>query len=133
MMRASGRRAVRLHRRDVGRLFVENGAHRFDEGRPLKRMPAGHQLVQHRTEREDVGAMVGRLCPHLLRRHVTRRAEHHARGGPDVARRVHIRVGFSKFGKTKIENLDAIVCRDEDVFRLQIAVRDVAVVGCRET
>ena len=53
------------------------------EGRP----PVEH-LVEHRAEREDVGAVVDRLAAHLLRRHVADGAEHGAGRRCSVARSV---------------------------------------------
>ena len=42
---------------------------------------AGGHLVEHQSEGEDVGARVERLAAHLLGRHVSRRAQLHARAG----------------------------------------------------
>jgi hypothetical protein len=45
----------------------------------FERRPAGSELTQDQTERPDVGLNADLLGPHqLLRRHVARRAEHHA-------------------------------------------------------
>ena len=40
---------------------------------------ASRHLVQHDAERKQIGARVERLAPHLLRRHVSHRAQRRSR------------------------------------------------------
>ena len=77
--------------------------------------------------------MVGRKAAHLLGRHVTNRAEHQAgigiRRRREIGRSHRRRIFLSQFGEAEVENLHALVDRDEDVFRLQVAMNDALVVG----
>ena len=89
---------------------------------------AGEQLVSEAPKRINVRPVVGaRIAGSLLGRHIGRRADPRARhsqrgGGPGViARRVH-RLGDPEIGD------DRRAPRQEDVFRLDVAVRDARVV-----
>jgi hypothetical protein len=82
--------------------------------------------------------MVGGLASHLLRRHVSGGAHHHAGLGRDLHRRRVAAIGRSslgtrQLGQAEIQNLDPIVGRDEKILRLQIAVHDAFFVRCRKT
>ena len=88
---------------------------------------ARKHLVENRAETEKIGAMVGVLSLHLLRRHVADRSHHHAglgsRGhGRGIGRGLAIPEG--QLGQAKIENLHPSVARDKNILRLQIAMND---------
>ena len=68
------RRQRRLELVEGPRLAPEDRGHRLRRGLLVERPPAPQHLVEHHAAREDVGARVERLAPHLLRRHVGGRA-----------------------------------------------------------
>jgi len=112
-------------------VFAKDHVHRLGRRLPLEGAPSAEHLVQHSAEREDVGARVGGLSLHLLRRHVTDRAEHRARFG--LLRQRRGIVGADEHvlpRQPEVEDLDAPVARDEQVLRLQVAVNDPAIVRC---
>ena len=114
----------------AGRLgfLREDRRHRRRPGLPHESPPARHHLVQDRAEREDVGPRIDPLALGLLRRHVGRRPDDHARlgaqgrchRGPGVAagRRLH------QLRQAKVEHLHQALPGDHDVGRLEIAVDD---------
>jgi hypothetical protein len=115
------------------RLFMENGgsgdgARRSGECRLIRR-----HLVQHRTEREQIGPAIERLSAQLFRRHVrdgadraTRLGERRRHGLGDL-RRCILRDVSRRFRETEIENLRS-VRRQEDVARFDVAVDDAGLV-----
>ena len=72
-------------RGELRRIVVQDGVHRLDRRFAVEGAVAGEHLVEHRAQREEVGAGIGREAPHLLRRHVPIRADHHA--GPRLGER----------------------------------------------
>ena len=69
--------------------------------------------------------MVGRLSPHLLRRHVAHRAHHHSRFRPLGERqRAVLRTGLRlrQLRQSEVQNLHPPVLGDEQVLRFQIAM-----------
>jgi hypothetical protein len=88
---------------------------------------AREHLVQHRPEGEYVRAMIHRLAPHLLRRHVADGATHQQRTARRGSGRV---VGVASeptpfhLGQAEVQQLHAAVGGDEDVGRLDVAVAD---------
>ena len=97
---------------------------------------ARQHLVEHAAECPDVRALVDRLAPHLLGRHVRGRADDHAR--LRLVRRHRRRlVGrrcqrCSRLGEPEVEHLDEAVGADLHVARLEIAMHDAALVGVVE-
>jgi hypothetical protein len=90
---------------------------------------AGQHLEQEDAERVDVGAMVeAGAALARLRRHVLRRAEHHAGGGELAG----VAVG-QKFGQPEIQQLDEVAVAqpldEHHVVRLEVAVDDGVGVG----
>ena len=75
--------------------------------------------MEHAAEREHVGAEVDLVAPHLLRRHVRRRAD--ARDLGHVAAR--------ELGGAEIRHLDVEVAAREDVGRLHVAMHDAEGIG----
>ena len=61
--------------RERRRVLLEDGRDRVGGRGALERHLPGQHLVQHRPEREDVGAVIERQAAHLLGRHVWRRSE----------------------------------------------------------
>ena len=73
------RRQPRDRRGEIGGLLAQDRRHRL-RARLAREGPASRQhLVEHRAEREDVGARVGGLAAHLLGRHVADRSQDRAR------------------------------------------------------
>ena len=137
--RASRRRPrsalrVLLHRagddgRDLGRdvlaercrFVVDDGVQHRGDRRPRERPPPRQELVEHRAEREDVGAHRDPAAGHLLGGHVVRRAA----DGPARAG-VH-----GAAGEPEVEDLDLPVRQDAHVAGLEVAVDEAASVGER--
>ena len=117
-MRGVDRRRRVVHRR------LERSPHRLAaEGRR-----PGEELVDDDAQGEDVRPLVRRLGLDLLRRHVAGRADEHARTGErsfDCRQLGHCVRGERRApGDAEVEYLDAVVRRDHDVSRLEIAVDD---------
>ena len=103
---------------------VRDLEHELGDVLALERLHAREHLVEHEAQREDVGAVVDGLTRDLLRRHVLRRAEEHARLRLH-ARLVHV-------GDAEIHDLHAAVGQHHDVAGLDVAMDDAALVGERE-
>jgi hypothetical protein len=130
-------RQRRLHIVEWRRLFLENGRHKSGLRVPDERSPAGEQLVQHDTEREQIAARVRILPFYLLRRHISQRAHHGTGGGgagEGTCERRILRTsagGAFDLRDAEVEHLHAIA-REQDIFGLQVAVDDAAPVGSAE-
>ena len=110
--------------------------HGFNRGLAAEGPFAREHLVKNRAETEKIGAVVGVLSLHLLRRHVADRTHHHAglglRGqGRGVGRNCALRAG--ELGQTEVQNLHPTVARDKNILRLQIAVDDSLLMRRRQT
>ena len=81
-----------------------------------ERLPIREQLVEQRTDGEDVAAVVDLLPHDLLGRHVVQCADEHARLG-------HAR-GLGDAGDAKIENLQGASGVDHRVGRLDVTMDD---------
>ena len=97
---------------------------------------AGQHLVEHDTERPDVGSPVHGSTTRLLGRHVGRRAEDHAHlcGASRERRRVHrVRARgpgrIERLRQTEVQDLYSAVRANFDVRWLQIAMNDALFVG----
>src|SRR5436190_1359157 len=81
--------------------------------------------------------MICYLATHLFGRHVTDCSHHNAGIGDRSARRVFgtvlITLTASEFCQTEIENLNAVVCGDEQVLRLKVAMDNSFFMGSRQT
>ena len=123
-----------LHRlRQRGRLFVQNRAQRFGGGGLPEGAFAGEHLVQDHAESKDVAARVGGMSPHLLRRHVADGTGNLA--GLGVLRDGGGRTigadgfGLREFGQAEIQDLEAAVFRQEEVFRFEVTMYNAGVVS----
>ena len=84
---------------------------------------AREHLVQHHTERVEIGARVDGRPACLLRREVLRRADD----------RAHLRhLGRAGPRDAEVRHLQPAVAADDDVVRLDVAVNDPVAVGERE-
>ena len=122
--------------RQLPRLISHDGRHRLGIRLSPERSLAREQLVEDRSEREDVGAVIDRESLYLLGRHVA--GGPHDRPGLRVARDrwrhlVARSVGLDPLGQAKVEDLHVAVPGDEKILRLQVTMDDALPVGCRET
>ena len=116
----------------------------LDERRPFEGAGAVEALVESHRERKDVRAGVRDPSAELFRRHV--------RGGPHDGPRLRQLVGRRRVeqgtgrhhhrpvppidlraGESEVGDSNAPVLGDEDVVRLEVAMNEPCVVGCRET
>ena len=126
-------RAGRGELPQVGRCPFEHpgdGRHRCGAREGVR---ARGELEQQHPEGEDVGAEVDRLAADLLGRHVARRAHHRPRRGELRGRR-GAGLGVAEAGQPEVDDLDAGVLdagvpNADHVLGLQVAVKDVALVG----
>src|SRR5215510_1568660 len=72
-------RHVLIALRQIGRIFFQDRAHRLSCGFTVKSSLAGEHLVEDRSERKDVRAMIYWTTSHLLRRHVPDCSHDHSR------------------------------------------------------
>ncbi len=111
---------------EVGRIPVQDRADRVGGGVGLEGPTPGQHLVQDRPEGKDVGARVGTLAADLLGGHVTERAQHDAglggRGQIRLARTDTLRL--RQLREAEVQDLHPPVRCHEDVFGLQVPVRD---------
>ena len=96
----------------------------------MKGPRAGEHLVEHRAEREDVGAVIHRPAEDLLGRHVAGRAADLS--GARLVNRLRLRFGvfllFAELGDAEIQQLDPPAAGDERIGRLDVAMPDAAAV-----
>jgi hypothetical protein len=100
-----------------------------DDGAAGERRASGQHLEQDRADGKQIGARVDDVTGSLLRRHVARRADCHARAGQPGGRAE--RAFELGTGEAEVEQLDA-VRRQEHVRRLEVAVDQAAVVQRRQ-
>jgi hypothetical protein len=128
------RRDVPVRLGKVWRLPRQDRAHRVGGRLAVERAVTREHLVEDRAEGEDVASRVGRLSPHLLRRHVAERAEHDARlgarrGGRQIRLLAPAFLGVRQFRQTEVEDLEPAILRDEEVLGLQVPVDNPLLVG----
>ena len=111
-------RQIRLDEFRALGLFLNPLVHHFQSGFAGERDVAGHQFIEDQAVGIEVGAIVGGLAFHLLRRHVTRRAEEGA------GTRHADRAFFEGFREAKIADENLVVFVNQEVLRLQVAMDD---------
>ncbi len=129
----NGRRNFPALVRKFRRLLLQDRGHRVGGRISFKRPPAGKHFVENCPQRKDVGAPVGGLASHLLRRHITHRPQHHARlslqGRVRRERwRLHLvevrDVPLRELRQTEIKNLHAAVGDQKNIRGFQVAMDD---------
>jgi hypothetical protein len=128
-------RQARVELAHPARLAVQDAVEHGARGRAGEGTLARHHLVEHRAEREEIGARVDRLAERLLRRHVGDGAERHARArqlgrlvGPavGVVGRRERRLVLGELGEPEVEHLELARGAHEQVRRLDVAMNDAA-------
>ncbi len=123
------RRNVRIQSPRRGGPAIENGVKNQSRAVALERRGARRHLVQHRAEREQIGAGIDRLGPHLFGRHVRHRPQDTPGTGQlrrpgDGCRRFPTAGGRPDGRQAEVQNLGVAPARDEEIRRLEIAVHD---------
>jgi hypothetical protein len=102
-----------------------------------ERAAPGDHLVEHRAEREDVGAMIQFTSARLLRRKIRDGADHQPRrglraaGGESSRGNSRLRAGREDPPhEAEVQDLQPAVGGQEDVVGRQVAMDDAALVGC---
>ena len=95
------------------RLFLQDRRHRVGGRVPSERLLARQELVEHRSEREDVRAVIERKSAHLFGRHVAD-GSHHRAGlrqarGRRGARLLDRGGRLDPLGQAEVEDLDVAV------------------------
>src|SRR6185295_8938693 len=100
----------------------------------MKRASTRKHLVKNCAERKNIRALIDNSTLQLFRRHVTNRTHHHTRIGINASCRYFclrlMTVQLRELRQTEIENLQATVVGNENIFRFQIAMDDSLLV-CR--
>ena len=74
-----GRREIRARRRQLWRVLLQDRIERLDGRLTREGALSRDHLVEHDTQREEIGAPIDLLSSDLLRRHVASRSHDHAR------------------------------------------------------
>src|SRR5208282_2519003 len=120
--------AVPNHLRGI---LSEDRGHGVNLGLTRKGTIAAQHLVKNCPKAEDVTAMIHRLAPQLFWGHVGNGSQHRpylglSRHGRRRARRDRLRtkLRIHELGNTEVQNLDAPVFREEEVFRLEVTMQN---------
>src|ERR1700691_708840 len=98
---------ITMRLREVRRILLKNCAHHLNRGFPAESALAGEHFIKNRAEGKNIGARVGGLAAHLLRRHISNRNHHGSSVGGyllrgRVAGSIVLRTG--EFGEAEVEN-----------------------------
>ncbi len=110
------RRNIAIGFVQLRRVFLQDRAHRIRGRFSVKSPFTRDHLEQNRPKTEYIGARIHRHAAHLLRRHIPRRAQHHARlrgVGHGGQRGVVTGIELSQFGQPKVQNLDPSILGEE--------------------
>src|SRR5687767_5186896 len=104
----------------------------------MKSSFSGKDLVENYTDREDVRTMIKALCSYLLRRHVPDGSHDRSRIGVDLARRYiclcfRVERRLSELCQSEVQDFDATLIGDENVFGLEISMDDPFLVSRRQS
>ncbi len=113
-------RDARIDVEDGRRLVGADPGQRLRRGLGPERRDAGHHLVEHRAEREQIGPVIDGQPARLLRRHRVAGAEDRAGTG-----QVLLAAAAIGLGEAEVEDLGPAGGGDHHVRRLQVAVHDV--------
>ena len=124
-------------RGQVGRVVIEDRGARLDRRLALEGTLSGEHFIQDSSRAEDVRAVVRLAAADLLRGHVLDGSENWPQVGAR-RRRLHLRLwrhkpGSGQLGEAKVEDLQPSLVRDEEVFRLHVAVDHAVLVRRRQT
>jgi hypothetical protein len=100
----------------------------------LEGQAAGEHFKQHDPQTPNIRAVIDRCGTFgLLRRHVSYRAQHHARLGVHLQFGAGFRVdgswSFDRLGQTKVEHFHNMVAPHHDVVGLNVSMHDVRFMG----
>ena len=114
---------------------MQNGGHGFRAGIAFEgALPTDH-FVQNAAEAENVGQVIRGFAANLFRGHVSDGPENDTDvgfGGGHAVDGFGQCVRTAQFGQSEIEDFQASVFGDENVFGFQVAMRDVLVMGSGE-
>jgi hypothetical protein len=111
------------------RLLLEYGVHDLDGAVAAEGPPSAEHLVQDGADGEEIRALIERLTPHLLGRHVADGPDDDARrraGGAFAIDQADL--GRGDLGEPEVEDLEVPVAGEEEVRGLQVAMQDALVV-----
>ena len=116
---------------DLGGVALARGGEDLGRRRAVERRHAREHLVQHRAEREHVGARVGHVAVDALRRDVAGCPEQRLRDRLARRRRGRPlrRAAAAQAGEAEVEDLHPPVAGQDDVRGLDVVVQDAPRVG----
>src|SRR5438132_5547272 len=126
-------------RRQVGpsggdrfRLVPQRRGQCFHRRFTVKRWNSAGHLIKNRAEGEEIRAGVGVLAGQRLGRGIACRTDDEATLGESLERHYGgsgIAIGLADPRQTEVKNLRRSLARDEDVFRLEIAMHDATLMS----
>ena len=133
------RRQVRIHARRRRRLALQDRCENDARRIPCKSLPARRHLVQHQSQRKQIGASIELFRAHLLGRHIADGADRHSRAGEiriAIERRAAYRDRFAHsardhlFREAEIEHFGLPALGDKNIGRLDVAMNNSLGVRC---
>ena len=116
----------RRSRRELGSFVFEDRGHGFGGRFAAERALPREHLVQHETQREDVGAVIDRFPADLFGRHVANSTDDGAGVRDGIGdRRESVGARHQRqFRDAEVENLQAAIASEKQVLGLQITMDD---------